>query len=75
MFFDPTPISKTLFDSTRAMIIVDALDKTFALLTKAVCFNKSRIWNKNRYITVAYILSEASEKLCNSTFVKVRWHY
>ena len=43
MFFDPTPISKTLFDSTRAMIIVDALDKTFALLTKAVCFNKSRI--------------------------------
>ena len=47
------------------MVIVDAHDKTFALLvTKAVLISPD-FEIKCRYITIVYTLFEASEKLCN----------
>ena len=60
MFFISTPINKTLFNSAQGMVLVDAQDKTFALLvTKTVLINPD-FEPKRRYITVAYILFEAS---------------
>ena len=69
MFFVSTPINKTLFNSARGMVIVDAHDITFALLVSKAVLISPDFETKGRYITVAYILFEASEKLCNSTFV------
>ena len=69
MFFDSTSINKALFNSARGMVIVEAHGKAFALLVTKDVWISPDFETKSKYITVAYIFFEASEKLCNSTFV------
>ena len=63
MFFDSTPINKALFNSARGTIIGEARDETFSLLVTKDVLTNLDFETKRKYITVACILSEASQKL------------
>ena len=62
MFFDSTPINKTLFNSACGMVLVEAHDKTFALLVNKDVLISLDFETKRKYITVAHILFEVSER-------------